>query len=387
MGSKKNDFFHGFFPRTFGKLYNFPIDKYTGKNQRIGIIIFNCKIDLNVLNHDIMDILIKQNIHIMPNINFINIDQYVTFENDSLYEIYLDTQIIASIAPESTINIYNYSKRNPYGLYNAIKQAISDCDIISISLGYSELLSGPDYPIILLIDNLLETAKNMGINVFVATGDTNAPNNSNNGRLNVSFPASSPNVIACGGTMLNIYPNTPMFETVWNNGREGTGGGFSTIFKRPSYQNNHNIFEYRGIPDISANADPNNGYIICMNNVVKINGGTSAVAPLMAGLNALLNEANNGESIGFFNDIIYLNPSVCIDITDGNNCGYIYNETSSTKVFGNLHKLNTRIGYVAKNGWDPCTGVGRINGEKILDLILTKNKNIIFNNKLYLVEG
>ena len=59
----------------------------------------------------------------------------------------------------------------------------------------------------------------------------------------------------------------------------------------------------------------------------------------------------------------------------------------STKVFGNLHKLNTRIGYVAKNGWDPCTGVGRINGEKILDLILTKNKNIIFNNKLYLVEG
>jgi hypothetical protein len=97
----------------------------------------------------------------------------------------------------------------------------------------------------------------------------------------------------------------------------------------------------------------------------------------MSGLNALLNEANNNKSIGFFNEIIYSDPSVCIDITDGNNCGYI-----------NSNKSNGRIGYMAKNGWDPCTGLGRIDVEKILDLILkrNRNRNINFNNKLYLVK-
>jgi len=120
------------------------------------------------------------------------------------------------------------------------------------------------------------------------------------------------------------------------------------------------IIKYRGLPDVSGNADPNTGYKIFMDKMEYVIGGTSAVAPLFAGLNARLNEAN-GKSIGFFNTKFY-NQFVFNDITFGKND--YYNATS---------------------GWDFCTGLGSPNGllmlavlQKIKQTNIRKNTLILF---------
>ncbi|HLX54712.1 MAG TPA: hypothetical protein VKR58_12255, partial [Aquella sp.] len=123
------------------------------------------------------------------------------------------------------------------------------------------------------------------------------------------------------------------------NGGGAGGGGISTVFNKPSYQNGISAIKTkRGVPDIAANASPYTGYQIYMEGQFSSVGGTSCVAPLMAGLLARVNEAH-GKSVGFINPQLYHNKP-CVDITVGNNNGY-----------------------QAGIGYDFCTGLGRIRGE------------------------
>jgi len=80
-------------------------------------------------------------------------------------------------------------------------------------------------------------------------------------------------------------------------------------------------------------------------------GGTSAVAPLMAGLIALLNQQGK-KQVGFINPVLYANPGICRDITSGNNI-----------------TTSTNLGYTAGPGWDACTGWGVLNSIKIPGII------------------
>jgi len=336
---------NSYYPIDIGKLYNFPL-KYSGKNQKIATIIFNCYIDSDIINNDIRQSFSNQNINYIPHVNIVNINNATNFDPESYVETALDTQIISSIAPNAQLTVYNfdynYNSQFYINIYDAINQAIKDgSTIISISLGGPEVLNNK-------LEQLFKYAVSKNINIYVSSGDNDSDDGSNT--LVVNYPASSPNVISCGGT--TIEQNT---EIVWNNYNDvGTGGGYSKIYRKPIYQNKINtVNNMRGVPDIAANADPNTGYNIYVNSELIQVGGTSAVAPLMAGLNGLLNESNN-KSIGFLNNIIYKNPLVCYDITIGNNYPY----------------QNNKLGYVAKKGWDACTGYGRIDGTRILNYIL-----------------
>jgi len=349
-----------FYPTDIAKLYNYPIKKYSGKNQNIATIIFNCAYDLNNIKNDVKKSFQNQNIIGNLNINLINYNNASLFNPDGYNELAMDVQIISSIAPNAKINIYNFDYNgNEEEFYNnlhdVIKLAINDgSNIISLSFGSAENNKTYDK-----LDKLFEYAANNNINIYVSAGNTAATDGYDD--LTVEYPASNPNVISCGGTMINNKS-----EVVWNNyNYRGTGGGFSKLYKKPSYQKLINN-KMRGIPDISGyavrdyddNGDPNTGYYIYVNNTIQLNSGTSAVAPLMAGLNGLLNEANDGRSIGFLNNIIYNNPSVCIDITQGDN--YPTNEIND----------KTNVGYNATTGWDPCSGLGRVDGEKLLNVVL-----------------
>lgn len=156
-----------------------------------------------------------------------------------------------------------------------------------------------------------------------------------------------PNVISCGGTTLISNGKTIIKEKVWyNNTDSTTGGGYSKYFAKPSYQRTiKNNSKKRGTPDVAGNADPYTGYIIYLDGYV-IMGGTSAVAPLWAGLNALLNHSY-GRTIFFINNKLYKNPKVLNDIRIGKN---------------DL--------YPAKNGWDLCTGLGSPNGTAIMNIYI-----------------
>ena len=138
------------------------------------------------------------------------------------------------------------------------------------------------------------------------------------------------------------------------------GGGISTVFPVPAYQaqaglpvNVSTQQAGRGVPDVSGNADPASGYLVRVDGQQFPIGGTSAVAPLWAGLIALLNQ-KLGKRAGFINPILYANPSALRDVTIGTN------------------RVGAQeVGYAAGPGWDACTGLGSPDGQKLLALLGT----------------
>ena len=189
------------------------------------------------------------------------------------------------------------------------------------------------------LNQALQAAATLGIAVCCASGDSGAVDGAPDGRPTVDFPAASPYVLGCGGTRLP--PEGP--ETAWNDPAAGgaTGGGYSARFAKPEWQTG-NLRDGRGVPDVAGDADPATGYNVAVDGQDGIVGGTSAVAPLWAGLFALCGEAN-GAAVGFVNPRLYAAPSAMTDITKGDNAGYS-----------------------AGPGWDPVTGLGSPRGEAVL---------------------
>lgn len=193
----------------------------------------------------------------------------------------------------------------------------------------------------------------MGVTVLAAAGDNGASDGSASGAPAVDFPAASPYVLGCGGTKLTISGASISSEQVWNElaANEGaTGGGVSEIFALPSYQQTANVpkapngFVGRGVPDVAGDADPVTGYHVVVDGQPAVIGGTSAVAPLWAGLLALINQSL-GTNVGYVNPLLYAGSAEASfrDITSGSNGGYS-----------------------AAPGWDACTGLGSPNGAALL---------------------
>jgi subtilase family serine protease len=144
------------------------------------------------------------------------------------------------------------------------------------------------------MDEAFQAAAAIGVTVCVAGGDNGSADGVKDGLNHVDFPASSPYVLACGGTCLIATGGTISDETVWNelvNDEGATGGGISDVFSPPEYRSTahvphsanpgHNVG--RGVPDVSGNADPTTGYVTRVDGRGDVIGGTSAVAPLWAG--------------------------------------------------------------------------------------------------------
>jgi kumamolisin len=160
-------------------------------------------------------------------------------------------------------------------------------------------------------------------------------------------------VLACGGTSLQANGTNIVSEVVWNGGNPASGaggGGVSTFFTLPTWQKGLDTTDAegsrgplakRGIPDVSADADPQTGYQVLVDGTTAVYGGTSAVAPLWAGLIARIN-ALTGRAAGFVNAALYRQPTALRDITQGNNGGF-----------------------AASPGWDACTGLGSPDGAKV----------------------
>ena len=155
------------------------------------------------------------------------------------------------------------------------------------------------------MSNAFQDAAMMGLNVFCAAGDAGSTDEGSTDRVSgglqhTDFPASSPWVTGCGGTRLTLQ-GVPVSEVVWNNGpgNGASGGGVSDVFALPGYQSGAGVPPSanpgsrvgRGVPDVSAVADPQTGYSVRVDGTDTVIGGTSAVAPLWAGLSALLNQA------------------------------------------------------------------------------------------------
>jgi kumamolisin len=253
-------------------------------------------------------------------------------------EVQLDIEVVGSVAPAATIVVY-FGPNQGSGFSDVITAAINDQtnkpSVISISWGGPE--SSYAQQDMNAMNQSLAQAAALGITVFVASGDNGATDGTSTDT--VDFPASSPNVVGCGGTRLP--PGGP--EVAWNDGASGgaSGGGYSAVYPLPSWQTGV-TGTMRGVPDVSGDADPETGYQVSVDGTSTVIGGTSAVAPLYAGLFALINQSI-GTRVGFVNPTLYANGAAFTDITSGNNNGYD-----------------------AGPGWDPVTGLGSPIGSSIL---------------------
>jgi kumamolisin len=218
----------------------------------------------------------------------------------------LDMIVSGAVATGATFRVY-FAANTDAGFLAALKRATAECNGVSISWGQSE--NGWSSSVIDQFDAVIGAARGKGVPVFVASGDSGSQDSSGAGNQ-VDFPASSPSAIGCGGTRLTLSGGQRSGETVWNDSptSSATGGGVSGHFPG------------RDVPDIAGNADPNSGYEIMVDGQSMVIGGTSAVAPLMLGLHALLWELV-GATFDFEN-LIMTNPQACYDVTIGDNGGY-----------------------------------------------------------------
>lgn len=268
-------------------------------------------------------------------------------------EVALDIEVAGAIAPGAKIVVY-FGPNSDQGFLDAITTAIHDTantpTIVSISWGGPE--STWTAQALRNFDAAFADAATLGITVCVACGDNGSSDGVTDGNAHVDFPASSPHVLACGGTTLAASGTSIQSETVWNDGAQGgaTGGGISDSFALPSWQQNVGVppsvnagaHVGRGVPDVAGDADPQTGYVTLVDGQSGVIGGTSAVAPLWAGLTALLNETS-GVRLGFFNAQLYAQARTALnDVTVGNNGAY-----------------------QAGPGWDACTGLGSPNGTQL----------------------
>jgi kumamolisin len=269
-------------------------------------------------------------------------------------EVMLDIEVLGSVAPGAKIVVY-FAPNTDQGFIDALSTAVHDTtnkpSVVSISWG------GPEdswtQQARMQMEQILTEGAAVGVTVTVASGDNGSTDGVADGKQHVDFPASAPHALGCGGTTLGIQNGQIASETVWNDlpNHGAGGGGISIAFPVPSYQSGVKMPSNvdtgrpgRGVPDVAGDADPATGYSILVDGAQQTIGGTSAVAPLWAGLVVLLG-ASLGKPVGFLQPRLYAAAAASgfHDITQGNN-----------------------VGYQAGPGWDACTGNGSPDGAALL---------------------
>ena len=274
-------------------------------------------------------------------------------------EVMLDIEVMGSLVPRAKIVAY-MATDDERGFLHGLAAAIHDGkhapSVVSMSWGAPE--SSFTKQGLAAIDRLLQEAASIGVTVCVSSGDLGSSDSPDGGPPQVSFPASSSWALACGGTSLTTRHGSIVREVVWNDlatNQGASGGGISTAVPLPSYQKGASVppsvhprgHVGRGVPDVAAHADPKNGYRVRVDGVDTVMGGTSASAPLWAGLVARLNQRLR-KPVGFIHPLLYgkgARRGALRDIVKGGNGAYR-----------------------ARKGWDGCTGLGSPHGAKLAQL-------------------
>jgi kumamolisin len=339
-------------PRQVAALYQFPTD-VDGTGQTVGIVELGGGYKPADLKNYFSSLGVKA-----PTVISVPVDNgknKPTNPNSADGEVLLDIEVVGAVAPGAKIAVY-FAPNTSKGFQDALTMAIHDTtnkpSVISISWGGPE--STWTAQAMTAFDSAAQDAAALGVTICAASGDNGSSDGVNDGANHVDFPASSPHILACGGTSLQSANGIITSETVWNDGSQGGagGGGFSKQFPLPSWQAAAKITPPsgggRGVPDVAGDADPQTGYQVLVDGKSLVIGGTSAVAPLWSGLIALLNE-KLGRPLGFLQPNLYGLPTTAgafHDVTVGSNGAF-----------------------AAAPGWDATTGLGTPSGQNLLKAI------------------
>lgn len=350
---------------------------FTGKGQTIVIIDGSTSPTLRA------DVHLYDQLYGLPDpkINEIYPTGNAVYDPGTYQETALDVEMAHALAPAATIDLVVFDESNGFSpaaymtsLIGATKYAVDHNlgSIISISYGVGESCVGSAY--LQLQEQAFAAARAKGISILVSSGDSGALQLSCVGGQilldrGVAVPSSHPLVTAVGGTTLEAAVGSGAYnsETTWNEWNAGygaTGGGYSTLYPTPNYQQSlvsnsgGGGSSGRGVPDVAFDADPLTGVVVVLSlsgsTYIVPFGGTSVGAPAWAGVVALANQYA-GHRLGFLNPSLYkIAKSKAYsrsfnDVTTGNNTVSNYDR------FGNPIIVP---GYSAGPGWDAVTGVG-----------------------------
>lgn len=281
-------------------------------------------------------------------------------------EVTLDIQIAAAsyyFATGKMPVIKVFFAPNEFGAMTTVidAAAAANCDVLSISWGAPEDSWEFYAPGMLAQTNSSAVnAATKGMAIFASSGDYSSSDGDVPPTPRVDGPASCPAIVGCGGTQKTIST-----EVVWGNGDPsalGTGGGYSTVFPWQVYQFGAPRPPKglgRMVPDISANADPNTGYVIAWGTLLfggpelLVVGGTSCVSPFYSGITAA-----SGKKLGSINPMLWKSKSAFSDITQGSNGEY-----------------------KASRGPDACTGLGVLKGAAYTNLFSSTGQTFTISVK------
>ena len=274
-------------------------------------------------------------------------------------EVSMDIEVAGGMANGAKLVVYFVPDYHQYYFLPALMAAVNDDTnnpaVISISDGWAE--SQWTSADINTVNSELQKAAAKNITVLAACGDYLAPDAVGDNKVHVSFPASSPWVIGCGGTSISVSGSSITSEVTWNTGSAGTGGGISETFAVPAFQQGVTLPPNasggpagRGVPDVAGTAVD---WQVYDKGGHGNEGGTSAVAPMWAALTARLNQLRGGQNLGFYAPTLYQYPQALRDITTGNN----------------RPADAPSLGYDAGPGWDACTGLGVPDGGALAILV------------------
>ena len=302
-----------FSPWTVARLYDFST-RYDGSGQRIAVIA------AGGYRPDELEAYFRGIRRPMPKVTPVSVQgtrnqpgRYKDFDT----ELMLDLEVLGAIVPGAELLVYLAPRplNGMSGWIEAVRAAVFDkqeLSLISMSWGLPEEFWTADERA--QMEQAFRAAAILGITVCCASGDWGSKIGFEGQEPYVNYPASSPYVLACGGTTMETYDGKRTYEEVWNE-HDGwaSGGGLSRQFPVPHWQRkalagvtsiNAGRKKGRGVPDVAGLAEAS--YRIRVpGGYVEAHGGTSAVAPLWAGLIAQLNQRLGRDSAGYLNPLLY----------------------------------------------------------------------------------
>ncbi len=358
-----------FFPSELATAYDFPAGD--GSGQTIGLIEFGG----GYFADDLAAFAQRAGLASVPEVVAISVDHMPTdTRDDAVGEVMLDVEVVAGVCPKATVPIW-FSQFTEKGWVDVLDAAVHDAtykpQVLSISWGYAEDAYIWTASAVQQVNESLKEAAMLGITVCVAAGDDGSSDGITDGHAHVDFPASSPYVLAVGGTLLRT--GSRRSERAWKDGDGlrsdnggSTGGGVSTRIARPAWQGGLDIAAInpgqapgRIAPDVAANASANTGYFVVAAGQAEISGGTSASAPLWAGLVARMNQAlaPGGKRVGYLTPLLYGAPTAGGAALGKQGFNDIHTGDNKTAKVG---------GFKSQSGYDAVTGWGSPKGKELL---------------------
>jgi kumamolisin len=309
----------GYSPQQIATAYDWP--SITNTQNGAGVVIANATAESSNLSTSDLDTF--WNTYSLPThtVNVIDVDGNSGSTGGTI-ETTIDEERSGAMAPGATLDVYDAASATDSDFTDTYNTIVNDNTAQVVTTSWGEPESDASSSTLTTDDNIFKQAAAQGMSVFAAAGDNGSSDGTSNPDT-ADYPASDPYVVACGGTTLTLNSNnTIASETAWSD----SGGAVSAVFSEPSWQVGNGVPQngYRNTSDIAMDADPNTGYSVYEGGSWSVYGGTSFVAPQMAGLIAV-KDSETGSRLGQANVLIYNDANTSNystdfnDITSGSN--------------------------------------------------------------------